>query len=289
MASEAAKPIGLPLFSLLSEAERATLNGLFSNVGVRRGEAVFRQGDPGGSLYFVRTGRVQIVLEDGGGRRIVVSENGPGSVFGEVSLLDGGPRTADAVAAADSELLTLDRDDLLEFVTKHPPASLGLLTVMGQRLRSTNELLRSNASRNVNDEVKARRTAAARASEGLTAVLGSWGFVLANLALATAGIVLTFVDGAAAFLGGHDPIKIWLGVGLVLVSLQLAALLMARKHQAETDRLKADLDYQFDLKAEIELARLNRKLDDLDERFRSQLAGLELDKALGSPGRSGPG
>ena len=145
MSSDEARLTGLPLFGLLSDAERNTLNELFTAVGAHRGDRVFRRGDPGGSLYFVRSVRVQIVQEDLDGQRIVVSENGPGSVFGEVSLLDGGPRTADAVAAADAVLLTLDRDDLLEFVTKHPPASLALLTVMGQRLRSTNELLRSHA------------------------------------------------------------------------------------------------------------------------------------------------
>jgi len=72
------------------------------------------------------------------------------------------------------------------------------------------------------------------------------------------------------------------------VLIQIAALLMTRKHQVEVDRLRAELDYQFDLKAELELALINKKLDDLAERLRSQLAGLELDKALGTPVRTGP-
>jgi CRP-like cAMP-binding protein len=278
---------GLPLFSLLSEAERATLNGLFTPVDVRRGEHIFREGDPGGALYFVRTGRVQIVLEGADGQRIIVSENGPGSIFGEVSLLDGGPRTAGAIAATDAELLTLDRDDLLEFVTRHPPASLALLTVMGRRLRSTNELLRTNASRNVNDEERAILTPASRASNWLTGSVGTWGFVLADLALAAAGLVLATTGLGATAPGGRDPLLLWLGVVVVLVSLQAAALLLARNRQSEKDRLKADLDYQFNLKAELELARLNRKVDELDARVRSQIAGLELDKALATPVRPG--
>ena len=176
MSADVARMAGLPLFGQLSEAERATLTGLFTTVGARRGDPIFRQGDPGNSLYFVQTGRVQIVLEDLDGQRIVVSENGPGSVFGEVSLLDGGPRTADAVAATDAVLLTLDRDDLLEFVTKHPPASLPLLTVMVHRLSSTNEMLLAHTSRNANDEerrpgVHLHRSWPTR-SVGL---FGSWG------------------------------------------------------------------------------------------------------------------
>ena len=88
-------------------------------------------------------------------------------------------------------------------------------------------------------------------------------------------------------LGGRDPLLLWLGAGLVLVSFQLSALLMARKQQADKERLKADLDYQFNLKSELEMARLNRSLEMIDEQFRSQRAGQELDQALGSPVRSG--
>jgi CRP/FNR family cyclic AMP-dependent transcriptional regulator len=278
---------GLPLFSLLSETERNTLAELFTTVDARRGERLFRRGDPGNSLYIVRRGRIQITLEDLDGQRIILSENGPGVVFGEVSLLDGGPRTADALAAVDSELLMLDRDDLLEFVTKHPPASLALLTVMGQRLRSTNELLRSHASRNANDEEQARQTASTRAAQRLAGVLGSWGFVIIAVGLAIAGLIFALIRSGAGE-KGLDPLELWIGCGLVLVLIQIAALLMTRKHQVEVDRLRAELDYQFDLKAELELAMLNKKLDDLSERFRSQLAGLELDKALGAPVRTGP-
>jgi CRP-like cAMP-binding protein len=278
---------GLPLFSLLSEPERNTLAELFTTVDARRGERLFRRGDPGNSLYIVRRGVIQIALEDLDGQRIILSEEGPGAVFGEISLLDGGPRTADALAAVDCELLMLDRDDLLEFVTKHPPASLALLTVMGQRLRSTNELLRSHASRNVNEEEQARQTASTRAAQWLAGLLGSWGFMILAVGLATAGLVFAFMRSGAGE-QGLDPLELWIGCGLVLVLIQIAALLMTRKHQVEVDRLRAELDYQFDLKAELELALINKKLDDLAERLRSQLAGLELDKALGTPVRTGP-
>jgi CRP/FNR family transcriptional regulator, cyclic AMP receptor protein len=288
MSADVAKLAGLPLFGQLSEAERETLNGLFTTVGARRGDPIFRQGDPGNSLYFVRTGRVQIILEDLDGQRIVVSENGPGSIFGEVSLLDGGPRTADALAAVDTVLLTLDRDDLLEFVTKHPPASLALLTVMGQRLRSTNELLRAHTSRNANDEEKAHRSAASYVTDLMVGLFGSWGGAAAAFALGVVGGGLAFTEPAAHAVMGRDPLLLWLGATVVLVAFLVAGLLMARKQQGDRERLKADLDYQFDLKSELEMARLHRKLDDIDERLKSQLAGLEMDKALGSPGRAAP-
>src|SRR4051794_27353568 len=87
-----------PLFALLGEEERRTLAGLLSSVHLGRGEVLFARGDPGDSLYLVRRGNVRIFLEDDRGQRIVLAEHGPGEVFGEVSLLDGGDRTATAVA-----------------------------------------------------------------------------------------------------------------------------------------------------------------------------------------------
>lgn len=285
MSEEIAKLTELPLFGLLSEAERETLNGLFTSLSVRRGERVFRQGDLGASLYVVKTGNVEIVLEDIDGQRMPVSQNGPGSVFGEISLLDGGPRTADAVATTDSVLLMLDRDDLLEFVTKHPPASLALLTVMGQRLRSTNELIRTHTSRNPNEEAEARKSVGATAADWIIGVFGSWPFLGAIVALTVIGIGLTALEAGRFTFAGRDLLALWQGLVLILVALPVVCLLLARNQEAVRDRIKADIDYKFNLKSEIELARLNRKLEEMDERLRSEKVGMELDKAINSPTR----
>ncbi len=165
----------IPLFALLGEAERATLAELLETVRFRKGETIFTTGEPGDSLFIIRSGRVRIVLEDDRGQRIVLGEGGPGELFGEVSLLDGGPRTASIVALTDIHALSLDREDLLELVTLRPTAALSLMTVMGQRQRSTSEMLRARGSRNVNDEERAcgsRSVSAPRTSHPASSARG---------------------------------------------------------------------------------------------------------------------
>lgn len=271
----------LPLFGLLSDDERGTLSTLFSTVSVRRGERVFNQGDLGASLYVVRVGRVRIAMEGRDGQQIILSENGPGAVFGEVSLLDGGPRTAEVVALADTELLTLDRDDLLEFITKHPPAALSLLTVMGRRLRSTNDLLLAQSSRNVNDVHREGKSSASLAAESFVGSLGTWVFLLAALAVSGFGL-------AASLSPTLRPARdVWVAAALGLILVEAAALFMARRLQSEKDRIKADLDYQFNLKAELEFAKLSRKLETVADDLGARLTGIEMDKALSTPSAAG--
>src|SRR5437762_578639 len=142
----------IPMFALIDDEERQTLSELLDTCHFSKGETIFSQGDPGDTVYVVRQGRVQAFITSDQGETIVVGENENGDVFGEISLLDGGPRTASAVAVEDTECLSLDRDRLLELVQKHPHVAIDLLTVMGRRLRATDELLRTRVSRNVNVE-----------------------------------------------------------------------------------------------------------------------------------------
>jgi CRP/FNR family transcriptional regulator, cyclic AMP receptor protein len=280
MAADVTKLTDLPLFALLGEEERGTLTGLLSRVRFERGEVIFAYGDPGDSVYLVSKGRVQIFMEDVRGERIVLAENGPGSFFGEISLLDGGPRTAGALALVDTELLTLDRDDLLEFITRHPPAALGLLTVMGQRLRSTNELLRTHTSRNINDEEKEKRTLPDRLTDHISSFAGSWA-VLIILVVGVISSVVLVTTRPSRLIFGVTPFE-WLSFALLaLIVLQGMIILMARNRQAAKDRLKADLDYQFNLKAELEIAHLSHKFDEFMARSERQAGVRETERTAG--------
>src|SRR5436190_5407567 len=139
----------IPIFSLLDDQERSTLADLVDSRHFDEGETIFQQGQNGDALYLVRTGRIQVYIESDTGEKIIVGENEHGDVFGEISLLDGGPRTATAVAVEPSEALMLNRERLLELVERHPHVAIDLLTVIGRRLRSTDELLRTRVARNV--------------------------------------------------------------------------------------------------------------------------------------------
>ncbi len=128
-----------PLFRQLREAE---LTSLLAHARVERRRAndvVFRQGDTGVGLVAVLSGQVKITSSSAGGREIVLNLINPGEVFGEMALLDGKPRSADAVTTATSELLIIDRRDFVPFLEAHPTICIRLMTVLCERLRKTSQ------------------------------------------------------------------------------------------------------------------------------------------------------
>ncbi len=147
----------VPFFQLLDAQEREELASELAIVEVPAGELVFELGQPGESLYIVKKGAVEIFFKDDTGQPIILETGGPGHLFGELSLLDKGPRTASVRVTEDMEALRLERHDLDQFLRTHPAAAMDLLAAMGRRLRVTAELLRHTASRNVNDEVEDKR------------------------------------------------------------------------------------------------------------------------------------
>ena len=269
----------VPLFALLDPRERKTLAKLLNSRTYSKGDTVFAYGDAGDALYLIRHGRVEVFVENTEGRKIILAENVPGDLFGEISLLDGGARTATVVAVEDTEVLTLDRDHLLKFITQHPHAALDLLTVMGRRLRSTDELLRTHVSRNVNEEEEDRLTFGERIADRVASFGGSWTFIIFF------GCVLAAWMGVNGyFLAAHpfDPFPfILLNLGLsALAALQAPVIMMSQNRQATKDRLKADLDYQVNLKAELEVAQLHGKIDRIYEQMQAAFARMEKDKKL---------
>jgi CRP/FNR family cyclic AMP-dependent transcriptional regulator len=102
---------------------------------------IFQKGDPGASLMAVVTGRVKICTYSSDGKELVLNIIDRGSLFGEIALLDGEPRSADAVAIEDTELLVLDRSRLMPVLTANPETAARMITVLCQRLRQTSEAL----------------------------------------------------------------------------------------------------------------------------------------------------
>jgi len=261
----------VPIFRLLDDTERATLAALLEKRHCDVGETVFHHGEPGDEIFLVNEGRVQVYIDSDVGDKIILAENTRGDVFGEISLLDGGPRTAAAVAVEPTELLTLDRDRLLELVQKHPHVALDLLTVMGQRLRGTDELLRSRASRNLNVEEEDTMTFGERIADRVASFGGSWTFILLFGTFLVSWIVTnTWILSKKPV----DPFPyILLNLFLSMIAaLQAPVIMMSQNRQSTKDRLKADLDYQVNLKSELEVAQLHRKIDHLTERFEAATA-----------------
>jgi uncharacterized membrane protein len=264
----------VPIFGLLDDEEREALAEMMGAREFKQGETVFHYGDPGGEIFILRTGRVELFVESTEGEKIVLAENEQGDVIGELSFLDGGPRTATAVAREDTQMLVLDRIRLLDFIDKHPHAAMDVLTVIGRRLRATDELLRTQVSRNPNVEEQERLTFGQRVADKVASFGGSWTFILFFAAVLAIWVVIN----STALLSRHfDPYPyILLNLFLsMLAAVQAPVIMMSQNRQAAKDRLKGDLDYEVNLKAEMEVAHLHRKIDHIYERLEEHWARLE--------------
>jgi CRP/FNR family cyclic AMP-dependent transcriptional regulator len=257
-----------PLFALLDENERQTLADIIDVVRFDKGATIFSFGDVGDTLYIVREGVVQVFVENYEGRKIILGENTRGDIFGEISLLDGGPRTATAVATEDAELFALERQDLLDLITKHPHAAMDLLTVVGRRLRATDELLRTHVAKNVNEEEEEQMTFGEHVADRVASFGGSWTFIIffGFILLCWAALNTILLHDK-----GFDPYPyILLNLFLsMLASLQAPVIMMSQNRQSTKDRLQADLDYEVNLKAELEVAQLHNKVDKIYEEMQA--------------------
>jgi uncharacterized membrane protein len=265
----------VPFLALLDDKDRAELAADLDVVHFPAGRVLFNYGDPGDSLYVIRSGEVEVFFKDDTGARIVLDTARAGDVFGELSLLDGGPRTASVVATQDLEALRVDRAHLDHFLQRHPAATLDLLTAMGRRLRATAEKLRHTASRNVNEEIEDKRTAVQKAADWIAEFSGSIAFLVLHIVVFTGWIVanLGWIPGVPVF----DPFP----YGLLTMCVSLEAIflsvfvLLSQNRQAAKDRIRSDVEYEVNLKAELEVAHLHEKVDHLTAETARRLAVIE--------------
>ncbi len=168
----------------------------------------------------------------------------------------------------------MHRERLLGFIDKHPHAAIDLLTVVGRRLRSTDELLRTHVSRNVNVEEQEHMTFGARVADKVAAFGGSWTFIIIFFTVMVVWVVL---NSAALFAHHFDPYPyILLNLFLSMIAaIQAPVIMMSQNRQSSKDRLKSDLDYEVNFKAELEVAQLHRKVDHIYERLEEHFSKHE--------------
>jgi CRP/FNR family transcriptional regulator, cyclic AMP receptor protein len=253
----------VPLFKLLNDAERADLEAVLERRTFVPDEKIFSLGEPGDSMYIVATGRVELFVKDNTGAKIILTVCDAGQIFGELSLFDGGARTASAVCLEDTTLFILDREDLLKFLRRHPDAALDLLTMMGQRMRGADEMLRRRVSRNINEEMQIRSTTIEKIADVIAEFSGSITFLFLNAAWFFTWIAWN----TAPFLPHFDPYPfsfLTMVVSLEAIFLSIFVL-VSQNRQAAKDRLRADAEYEVNLKAELEITHLHEKVDFLTE------------------------
>lgn len=274
---------GIAYFELLDEEDRRDIAATIEVIKLAEGEPLFQAGDPGDSLFVVRSGEIELYVRDNVGQKIVLTTAQEGDLFGELALLDAGPRTATAVALIESELLVMDRDDLLLLFQKKPDAALHLLAAIGSMTRKADELLRRRVSRNVNEEVEEHLTMLQKVSDWIAWFSGSMYFLALNTLWFLAWIAVNEVPwGFTAF----DPFPF--GLLTMIVSLEAIFLsifvLISQNRQADKDRVRADIEYEVNVKAELEVAHLHEKVDQIYEKMLERFVKLEKTFNAPAPG-----
>ena len=261
----------VPLFESLDTEAAHELCELLENLDCKAGALLFRTGDEGDAMYIIEQGKVRICVRTKDGHEVTLTELRRGDFFGEMALLDGKPRSADARVSEDARLAVLSREHFLSFVGSNPNVALEMLTALTNRLRQTDELLRHTATRNVNVEEAAQLTLADRAADLIAEFGGSWKFILAAVLLVN---VWVWINMWLAWIGkiSFDPYPFLLmSTGInVLSILQAPIILMSQNRQSHKDRLRAEIDYQVNLKNELALNEILEHLKVLEHKDRDQ-------------------
>ena len=275
MAADTALLSSVPLFERLDEEERGLLAAQIEDVEFAAGSTIFKRGDPGDAIFIVAAGEVEIYVEDTTGQRIVFETAKAGEFFGELSLLDGDPRSASAVAIQGTRLLRIDRDDLSLLFTRHPTAALDVLAVIGRRLREADKLLGTRVAGSPNQILEERLTTVHRIADFAAAFSGSFSFLFVHILwfAAWVGINVSLVPRLPVF----DPYPF--GLLTMIVSLEAIFLscmvLISQNRQAAKERIRSEVEYEANIRAGLEVTQLHVKVDHLYEQVLARLASVE--------------
>ncbi|MDE1175853.1 MAG: DUF1003 domain-containing protein [Edaphobacter sp.] len=249
----------IPLFELLDDEELAVLAG---QVEIRRFAArqrIFKIGDPGNKAFVMLSGVVRVTTVDEDQQEVLIEEPGHGGFFGFASMLDETPHQSNAMAVEASECLELDRHDITELLKRKPMAGLDMLTMLGRQFHASQRLIQLRASRNANEMIDDAETFGERIADGVARFGGSWNFIITFL------VVLVVYTCINIFLKQRmwDPYPfILLNLFLsMLAAIQAPVIMMSQNRQDTKDRLRSELDFDVNRRAEAEIQALSRKLN----------------------------
>jgi len=268
----------IPLFESLDEDAVHALAHKLREVRVDAGERVFAQGDEGDAMYVIESGAIDIIAGSGK-HQVTVASLFRHQYFGELSLLDGAPRSATAVASRATLLLALDRDDFVEFIRNRPDAALAVMHEVGERMRATNDRMTRTVTRNVLEDEARKLTVGERIADTVAAFGGSWPFIFLF-----GGFMLVWMAWNS-LLGqplAFDPLPfMFLNLFLsTLAALQAPIIMMSQNRQAAKDKALAVNGFQVNLKNEVAIDKVLRtqsevllRLTALEQRLVTPRAG----------------
>ncbi|MDQ6654945.1 MAG: DUF1003 domain-containing protein [Verrucomicrobiota bacterium] len=255
----------VPLFGNLTAPSADKLCSLLVLQEATAGAVLFKAGDPGAAMYFIDQGSVRIHLTDADGQDVTLAQLSSGDFFGEMAMVDGQARSANATAAEDSRLAILTRQDFIALVGSDQQIMLGMLAAMARRLRHTDNLLRHRVARNANAEEAERSTRADRAADAIATFGGSWKFILGSLVFLTSWMLWNWIMNPNGF--DPYPYAFLLFILNILQAFQAPIIMMSQNRQSNKDHVRADLDYAVNLKNELMLTEIRNLL--LDEQKKS--------------------
>jgi uncharacterized membrane protein len=222
-------------------------------------------GDPSQHAYIMLSGSVRVTTVDEDQQEVLVDEPGRGDFFGFASMLEQTPHQTNAIALEDTVCLEVDRNDIATLLQRKPMAGMDMLTVLGRQFHASQQLVRIRASRNANDVIERESTLGERVADSVARFGGSWTFIILF------GVTLVVYSGLNVALGGNawDPYPfILLNLFLsMLAAVQAPVIMMSQNRQDMKDRLRSELDYDVNRRAETEIQDLAHKLNLLTDKI----------------------
>jgi CRP/FNR family cyclic AMP-dependent transcriptional regulator len=255
----------IPLFALLDDEETAVLAGQVEVKTFTPRQRIWKIGDQGGRAYVLVSGVVRVTTVDEDQQEVVVDQPAEGEFFGFASMLDQTPHQTDAVAVEESVCLEVDRHDIATLLERKPHAGMDMLTVLGRQFHASQRLVQVRASRNPNDVIEEDMTFGERIADRVAAFGGSWTFIITFAATIIGYTAINVVLRGQAW----DPYPfILLNLFLsMLAAIQAPVIMMSQNRQDTKDRLRGELDYDVNRRAESEIQGLSRKLNLLGEKI----------------------
>jgi CRP/FNR family transcriptional regulator, cyclic AMP receptor protein len=255
----------VPLFSLLDEDETAVLAGQVELKTFAARQRIYKIGEPGGRAYVLVGGKVRITTVDQDHQEVIVDEPVTGEFFGFASMLEQTPHQTTAIALEQSHCIEVDRDDISILLERKPHAGMDMLTVLGRQFHASQQLVRIRANRNPNEVIEEKETFGQRTADRVAQFGGSWSFII------TFGVILVTYTVINIGLQGRawDPYPfILLNLFLsMLAAIQAPVIMMSQNRQDMKDRVRGELDYEVNRRAESEIQGLAHKLNLLGDKI----------------------
>lgn len=255
----------VPLFALLDEDETAVLAGQVELKRFAPRQRIYKIGEPGGRAYVLVGGRVRITTVDEDHQEVIVDEPATGDFFGFASMLEQTPHQTNAIALEETDCIEVDRDDISILLQRKPHAGMDMLTVLGRQFHASQQLVRLRANRNPNEVIEEKETFGQHTADRVAQFGGSWAFIITfAVVLVTYTVINIGLQGRA-----WDPYPfILLNLFLsMLAAIQAPVIMMSQNRQDMKDRVRGELDYEVNRRAESEIQGLAHKLNLLGDKM----------------------